>query len=203
MNNQVSPHVPRIGELLLRNRLVTEAQLNEAFARQQEQYQPIGQILVENGDISKRQLRSCLKRQASLKDALLCAALSLAPVQYAHSDTDKEQFSAYVGAHLVANSPTRTSNWNDDFSSARTERTRFQQPRRHALLQSQEPAWYANVDVRPAIAEIEFTDNQWESTGWNLVRGEFSGRIGASENGLRYQFRVRKEKVKLEATFRF
>ena len=50
-----------LGEVLLREELVTQAELDEAFEQQkQDPYQPLGKILVEQGANTERQLKHLL-----------------------------------------------------------------------------------------------------------------------------------------------
>jgi hypothetical protein len=55
----------RLGELLLRERLLTESQLEEALADQagRSAYLPLGQILIERKLVTRKQIRGALDRQ--------------------------------------------------------------------------------------------------------------------------------------------
>jgi len=62
---------PRIGELLLRDKLITQGELETVLAYQarQPKYRPIGQILTQCGFVSKQQLRGVLTKH--VKQVLL------------------------------------------------------------------------------------------------------------------------------------
>src|SRR5437762_4557540 len=58
----MSPSESRLGELLIERRLITSTQLQEALTIQQEasSYVPLGQILIDGGLITRRQLHLLL-----------------------------------------------------------------------------------------------------------------------------------------------
>ena len=52
-----------LGELLVEEKRITPAQLNEALAEQRNAYDFLGQILIRLGYIDDAALRSCLQKQ--------------------------------------------------------------------------------------------------------------------------------------------
>lgn len=57
---------PRIGELLVKNGIITEAQLKEALVLQKEQKKKLGEILIELGHLSSKDLVWMLSEQADI-----------------------------------------------------------------------------------------------------------------------------------------
>ncbi len=57
---------PRIGELLVKNGIITEAQLKEALVLQREQEKRLGEILIELGHLSSKDLVWILSEQADI-----------------------------------------------------------------------------------------------------------------------------------------
>lgn len=93
--NNVAPHSAaqyRLGDLLLEEHVISEGQLNKAIHYQEEhQNTPLGDILVTQHSISQRQLNRCLKRQNSLRAAMLSIAFCVLPAQLvAAKDLDSQ-----------------------------------------------------------------------------------------------------------------
>ncbi len=57
----------RLGELLVLKGVIDSAQLRDALSQQKQAQQPLGYVLVQNNHISKRQLRSLLLRQRTMR----------------------------------------------------------------------------------------------------------------------------------------
>jgi type IV pilus assembly protein PilB len=57
---------PRIGELLVKNGIITEAQLKKALVLQKEQEKRLGEILIELGHLSSKDLVWILSEQADI-----------------------------------------------------------------------------------------------------------------------------------------
>jgi murein DD-endopeptidase MepM/ murein hydrolase activator NlpD len=53
----------RVGEVLLQQGLISQAQLNQALAEQQQKSAPLGEILVQHGWVSRAQLKQALREQ--------------------------------------------------------------------------------------------------------------------------------------------
>ena len=57
---------PLLGELMVESGLITQAQLQEALNRQQSTFKYVGEILVDMGAISRRDLTRMLELQHKL-----------------------------------------------------------------------------------------------------------------------------------------
>ncbi len=71
----------RIGELLIQQGLINQAQMTEALAEQKQSGAPLGQILVSHGWVSRTQLRQALNEQGwrNLITTVLLSATTLLP----------------------------------------------------------------------------------------------------------------------------
>lgn len=84
----------RLGQLLVRKGVISEAQLNEAIARQQHSGQRLGEILTELNLATQRQINSVLRTQKQLRMAAALVTALLGPV------------TAIASPAAVAGSPT-------------------------------------------------------------------------------------------------
>ncbi len=80
---------PSIGDLLLRQGLITEVQLEDALAEQSETRERLGELLCRRGHISESDLVDALSRQLGFRrfdparDGIEVAALDLVPLEFA------------------------------------------------------------------------------------------------------------------------
>ena len=84
-----TPH--RLGQLLLRRKAITEAQLQEALTLQQRAPQPLGQALMALGYVDEKILSRTLRQQRWLRPCAACFAL-IAPfsASYAAGSAEAE-----------------------------------------------------------------------------------------------------------------
>jgi len=73
----------RLGDLLVENGLLTQRQLSEAVTAQKATGGQLGQVLVSLGFISKRQLHRTLTRQRWLRRIAWMVAFLFTPIQFA------------------------------------------------------------------------------------------------------------------------
>ena len=70
----------RLGDLLLDKKLITEEQLQLSIQIQKTNQFPLGEILVKNGWVTKRQINRALRVQSKLRNAILTSILSFSPL---------------------------------------------------------------------------------------------------------------------------
>jgi hypothetical protein len=70
----------RLGEILVRNRMISREKIEEALRRQRLSRKQIGEVLIEAGYLKPEQLARGLRLQQKLLTAALAAALSLSPL---------------------------------------------------------------------------------------------------------------------------
>jgi type II secretory ATPase GspE/PulE/Tfp pilus assembly ATPase PilB-like protein len=95
----------RVGELLVREGLVTEAQLTDAlrWQREQQSYLPLGQILVHQGVLARGQLKLLLERSGKrpkLGDVLIRSRI-ISRKQLDHALTQQKQIGGPLGQVLI------------------------------------------------------------------------------------------------------
>ncbi|MDI7253297.1 MAG: hypothetical protein QME89_12195, partial [Actinomycetota bacterium] len=61
------PKKERLGQILVKNRIITEEQLQQALERQRETGEPLGRVLVDMKMVSEGALTSILARQIGLR----------------------------------------------------------------------------------------------------------------------------------------
>jgi len=71
----------RLGALLVRKNLITQAQLEDALVNQVDTGQKLGEILISNGLVSERQLAKALRQQTRVRHVAATLALLVAPFQ--------------------------------------------------------------------------------------------------------------------------
>ncbi|MBM3275916.1 MAG: hypothetical protein FJZ00_12240 [Candidatus Sericytochromatia bacterium] len=67
----------RIGEILTRAGVISEAQLQVALAKQQLPREPIGEILISLGYVTSEQIRNALELQYGVKSITLSSSVNL------------------------------------------------------------------------------------------------------------------------------
>lgn len=77
MSQSSIPH--RLGQILLSQGRITQAQLEKALALQTTTHQPIGEALISLGYLSQNQLKQALKKQNRLRTGALYLTAILAP----------------------------------------------------------------------------------------------------------------------------
>src|SRR5919201_5639350 len=95
----------RLGELLVREGLVTEAQLSDAlrWQREQQSYLPLGQILVRQEVLTRRQLKLLLERSGKrpkLGEVLIRSRI-ITRQQLEHALTQQKQIGGPLGQILI------------------------------------------------------------------------------------------------------
>jgi hypothetical protein len=122
----------RIGTLLVRRRLITTAQLHTAISLQrQRRGANLGDILIEQGWVTRHDIRWSLRRQAHLRYiaallAMLCAPLQPVSAGSLFFTSANAENVAFADAELYANAPqlklhdpnARSSKVNTSFSRA-------------------------------------------------------------------------------------
>jgi len=81
----IEPKV-RLGELLVERHHITQAQLDDAVRQQSINPLPLGELLILNGAISRRQMQRTLKWQSLVRVAAVVTSFSLAPVAFAQGE---------------------------------------------------------------------------------------------------------------------
>ncbi|TQV82498.1 hypothetical protein FKG94_07090 [Exilibacterium tricleocarpae] len=82
--------IPRIGELLLRHRLVNRSQLAAAIRTQRRSDKRLGEILVDQQVISRSQLSLSLRRQTLMRCICVAATLILTPLLSAQAQSQEK-----------------------------------------------------------------------------------------------------------------
>jgi hypothetical protein len=87
-------HHSRLGQLLIDKGLISAKQLDAAIALQLLSKKRLGEILIEQGLLSERQLTKALKKQTSLRLTAALVAALLSPFQMASADMQRPTPSA-------------------------------------------------------------------------------------------------------------
>ncbi|NQD37170.1 hypothetical protein HPT27_09040 [Permianibacter sp. IMCC34836] len=183
--------VPRLGELLLARKLITEAQLAAAITRQQTEPRLLGELLMDAQAINARQLQRSLSWQRWLRQALQVASLSLVTLQtVAANDWNGEelnnsssqigptQFDAWDALQVSDTSPRSAAAVSQDASTAneyRKSRRRFENY------------------LKDAVGESAYI----------FLKGRYSGKADDVVEGLRYTVRWRKDSINVEFKYTF
>lgn len=87
------PQVPRLGTLMVQRHQLDDHQLSLAvLVQNREPHRQLGDILIQLGFISVKQLKRTLRWQGYLRCASVALAFSLAPFQVAHAGGKEEMY---------------------------------------------------------------------------------------------------------------
>lgn len=90
---QSIPH--RLGQILLKQNKVSQAQLNDALELQAKSHQPLGEALISLGYLTQIELARALKKQNKLRTPAVCLAAMLAPLSLQATADDLVQDNFY------------------------------------------------------------------------------------------------------------
>lgn len=82
-------HNSRLGQLLIDKGLISAKQLDAAIAQQLQGKKRLGEILIEQGLLTERQLAKALKKQTNLRLTAALVAALLSPFQIASADINR------------------------------------------------------------------------------------------------------------------
>ena len=89
---------PRLGELLIERGVISQRDLAAALARQRDSGRLLGEELLRSGRVKPRQLRAALDVQSTLRKAALCSLIvAAAHASRSHADTH----ATALGVHCV------------------------------------------------------------------------------------------------------
>lgn len=88
-NNHESSHPPyRLGDLLIKQQLITQTQLQQALQQQANSGERLGNILLEMGALSSAALKRTLSKQRWLRPCATCFAL-MSPITTCFASNDE------------------------------------------------------------------------------------------------------------------
>ena len=97
------PAEGRLGEALVEGRLITQRQLEQSLATQKSgAYQPLGQILIDQGSLTPRQLKHFLQKRPGLRlGDLLVRSGTITSEQLQHALLQQKQLNLPLGQTLI------------------------------------------------------------------------------------------------------
>lgn len=100
MTNPV-PH--RLGQVLLKQGKVSQAQLDNALKLQAKSHQPLGEALISLGYLTQLELARALKKQNKLRAPAACLAAMLAPLSFQATADELVQDNFYSTTNATQN----------------------------------------------------------------------------------------------------
>lgn len=89
MSQSSLPH--RLGQVLLLQGRITQAQLEKALRLQATTHQPIGEALISLGHLTQNQLKQALNKQSRLRTSALCLTAILTPFSVSCFAEDQQE----------------------------------------------------------------------------------------------------------------
>ena len=175
----------RIGALRVKRGIITTEQLHQAVALQRERRaSSLGDILVAQGWVSHRQLRSGLRRQARIRHVAALLAMLCAPLQLVSAGTTLPGASA--NAESVA-------------SAAASQYAQSPQ------LDLHDPHSRRNVREASAYKAAQLLSNMMLRSMWESMREDSANAAGSnlSEHAPRYGLQLSNNKLLVRIKYRF